>query len=44
MGCPAGVTYRPRNARANPLYHIVRDHFEELRAVYDDRFATTYGP
>ena len=42
MACPAAVTYRPRNARASPLYQLVQDHFEELRAVYS--FAASYGP
>ena len=45
MACsPAAFTYRPRNARASPLYQLVQDHFEELRAGYDERFAATYGP
>ena len=44
MACPAAVTYRPRNARASPLYQLVQDHFEKLRPVYDERFAATYGP
>jgi hypothetical protein len=31
MGRPSKV-YRPRDPAANALYHVVRDHFEALRA------------
>ena len=44
MECPSRVSYRPRNPRDSPLYRLVEDHAEELRRVYDERFASTYGP
>jgi len=39
---PAGV-YKPRRARSSPLFRLVQDHFTDLHAVYEDRFAHTYG-
>ena len=44
MACPAAVSYRPRDSRASPLYQLVANHADELRKVYDNRFAATYGP
>jgi len=38
----AGV-YKPRRPRASPLYRLVEAHFPALHAVYDERFAETYG-
>jgi hypothetical protein len=41
----AGVynVYKPRRPRASPLFRLVEAHFPELHAVYDERFAETYG-
>jgi hypothetical protein len=39
---PAAV-YEPHNPRANPLYALVEDYFEELERVYDDRYQQQYG-
>jgi len=39
---PAGV-YKPRRARSSPLFRLVQDHFTDLHAVYEDRFAHIYG-
>ena len=39
---PVGV-YKPRRAQASPLFRLVQDHFRTLAAVYDERFAPTYG-
>jgi hypothetical protein len=45
MACPAAaVSYRPRTPRASPLYQLLDEHFEELRSVYGERFAETFGP
>ena len=44
MACPAAVSYRPRDSRTSPLYQLVADHADELRQVYDQSFAATYGP
>ena len=35
--------YEPRNPRASHYYRCVEGHFEQLEAVWDDRFAWTYG-
>ena len=35
--------YVPRSP-SNTLKQIVEDHLEDLKRVYDDRFAKTYGP
>ena len=39
---PVGV-YKPRRAQASPLLRLLQDHFRTLQAVYDERFAPTYG-
>jgi len=39
---PAGV-YKPRRPQASPLFRLVSDHFRAFHAVYEDRFAATYG-
>ena len=39
---PAGV-YKPRRARSSPLFRLVQDHFTDLHAVWEDRFAHTHG-
>ncbi|MFH1953746.1 MAG: hypothetical protein ABIL06_19275 [Pseudomonadota bacterium] len=35
--------YEPRNPRASHYYRCVEGHFEQLEAVWDDRYAGTYG-
>jgi hypothetical protein len=30
--------YRPRDAQATALYHLVKDNFDELDRVWDDRY------
>ena len=43
MQClPQGV-YRPRNARASPLYRLVEDRFDELERVWEERYEREYG-
>jgi len=34
---PQGI-YRPRDAQATALYHLVEDNFDELERVWDDRY------
>jgi hypothetical protein len=36
--------YRPRRPWTTALYQVVDRHFETFAAVYDDRFASLYGP
>jgi hypothetical protein len=38
--CPQGI-YRPRDAQATALYHLVEDNFDELERVWDDRIAVS---
>jgi len=40
----AAETYRPRAPRKTPLYELVLDHHERFQAVYEERYATRYGP
>jgi hypothetical protein len=40
---PVGV-YRPRRARASPLYRLLDEHFQTFATVYDERFAARWGP
>ena len=40
---PRGV-YRARRPRESPLWRLLKDHFDEFLAVYDDRFAAAHGP
>ena len=42
-GARTGI-YRPRRPEASPLYRLVQDHFAELVASYEERFAHRYGP
>ena len=30
--------YRPRNARASPLYQLFETYYEDVKAVWEDRF------
>ena len=50
MGLPAlspiGHTqplYRPRNPRKTALYQLLETHYEDVRAVWEERFEKTYG-
>lgn len=40
---PVGV-YRPRRARASPLYRLLDEQFRAFTTVYDERFAPRWGP
>ena len=43
---PAGAApgvYKPRRPQASPLFRLVSDHFRAFHAVYEERFAATYG-
>jgi len=35
--------YRPRNPRASPLFLLVEARYEELKALWEDRFEKTHG-
>ena len=35
--------YQPRQARKTPLYQLVEKHYEDVKAVWDDRFKKKYG-
>ena len=35
--------YRPRNARASPLYQLLETHYEEVKAIWEQRFEKKYG-
>lgn len=35
--------YQPRNPRASDYFRCVEGHFEELEALWDDRFENRYG-
>jgi len=37
-------TYRPRDPRNTPLYHLLLDHLETFLAVCEDRFEYRFGP
>jgi len=39
---PQGI-YRPRDAQATALYHLVEDNFDELERVWDDRYEKQHG-
>jgi Arc/MetJ family transcription regulator len=36
-------TDRPRNRHASPLFQLVETHYDELKAVWEDRFEKTHG-
>ncbi|NDD31637.1 MAG: hypothetical protein EB084_25585, partial [Proteobacteria bacterium] len=40
----AGPRYRPRVAHQTPLYELALDHAERFEHVYDERYASQYGP
>jgi hypothetical protein len=35
--------YRPRQARATPLYQLLEAHYQEVKALWEERFEKTYG-
>ena len=35
--------YRPRNARASPLYQLLEAYYEDVKAVWEERFEKKYG-
>ncbi len=35
--------YCPRNARASPLYQLLEAHYDEVKAVWEERFEKKYG-
>jgi len=35
--------YRPRNARATPLYQLLEAYYEDVKAVWEERFERKYG-
>jgi hypothetical protein len=37
------AVYEPRNPRANSLYALVEDYYEEFERVYDGRYQQQYG-
>jgi hypothetical protein len=44
--CPIEIdfdVYQPRNPKASAYYRCVEDHFEQLEAVWDDRYQSRFG-
>ena len=35
--------YRPRNARASPLYQLFETYYDEVKAVWEERFEKKFG-
>lgn len=35
--------YKPRNARASPLYQLVEDYYEAFERCYDEKYQKQYG-
>ena len=35
---PAPPFYRPRNARATPLYQLFETYYEDVKALWEERF------
>ena len=35
--------YRPRNARATPLYQLFEAYYEDVKAIWEERFEKQYG-
>jgi hypothetical protein len=35
--------YQPRNPKASAYYRCVEDHFEQLEAVWDERYQSRFG-
>ncbi len=44
--CPTAIdfdVYQPRNPKASAYYRCVEDHFEQLEAVWDERYQRRFG-
>jgi hypothetical protein len=41
--CSAQSLYRPRNPRKTALYQLMEAHYEEVKALWEDRFEKIYG-
>lgn len=44
--CPTSIdfdVYQPRNPKASAYYRCVEDHFEQLQAVWDERYQRRFG-
>jgi len=44
--CPTSIdfdVYQPRNPKASAYYRCVEDHFEQLEAVWDERYQRRFG-
>jgi hypothetical protein len=35
--------YRPRNVRATVLYQLLESHYEQVKALWEDRFEKKFG-
>ena len=35
--------YRPRNARASPLYQLLETYYEDVKAIWEERFEKKFG-
>ncbi len=35
--------YRPRNARATDLYQLLEAYYEDVKAIWEERFEKKYG-
>ncbi len=35
--------YRPRNARATTLYQLLEAYYEDVKAIWEERFEKKYG-
>ncbi len=35
--------YRPRNVRATPLYQLLEMYYEDVKALWEERFEKKYG-
>jgi hypothetical protein len=35
--------YRPRNVRATPLYQFLEAYYEDVKAIWEERFEKRYG-
>ncbi len=41
--CEFPAVYRPRNPRSTPLFQLVEAHYENVKALWEDRFENTHG-
>ena len=40
---PSLALYRPRQARQTPLYQLLETYYEDVKALWEERFEKTYG-